>query len=51
MARRKSRCKPLGTIWEISDALWQRIEPILESIARLSGSVREQNAIAVRISW
>ncbi len=26
--RRKPR-KPLGTIWEVPDALWQRIEPIL----------------------
>ena len=30
MARPKSRRKPLGTIWEISDELWQRIEPILK---------------------
>ena len=30
MARRKPRIKPLGTIWEIPDALWQRIEPILK---------------------
>lgn len=29
MARRKSRRKPLDTIWEVSDELWQRIEPIL----------------------
>ena len=29
MVRRKPRPKPLGTIWEISDALWRRIEPIL----------------------
>ena len=28
MARRKSRRKPLGTIWEIPDELWMRIEPI-----------------------
>ncbi len=30
MARRQSRRKPLGTIWEIPDGLWQRIEPILK---------------------
>src|SRR3954449_4783528 len=30
MARRKSRRKPLGTIWEIPDDLWRRIEPILK---------------------
>jgi hypothetical protein len=30
MARRKPRIKPLGTIWEIPDAMWQRIEPILK---------------------
>ena len=29
MVRRKPRRKPLGTIWEISDELWRRIEPIL----------------------
>src|SRR4051794_29606346 len=30
MARRKPRRKPLGTIWEIPDGLWRRIEPILK---------------------
>ena len=30
MARRKPRIKPLGTIWEIPDELWKRIEPILK---------------------
>src|SRR3954471_22766306 len=30
MARRKRRRHPLGTIWEIPDELWQRIEPILK---------------------
>ena len=30
MARPKSRRKPLGTIWEIPDELWRRIEPILK---------------------
>src|SRR3954454_22319086 len=30
MARRKSRRKPLGTIWEIPDELWTRIDPILD---------------------
>ena len=29
MGRRKGRRKPLGTIWEVPDALWERIEPIL----------------------
>jgi transposase len=28
MARRKPRRQPLGTIWEVSDELWRRIEPI-----------------------
>ena len=30
MGRRKVRREPLGTIWEIPDELWQRIEPILK---------------------
>src|SRR5262245_8906836 len=30
MGRRKRRRKPLGTIWEVPDALWQRIEPLLK---------------------
>src|SRR3954454_10077563 len=30
MARRKRRFQPLGTIWEIPDELWPRIEPILK---------------------
>jgi transposase len=30
MARRKPPRKPLGTIWEIPDELWRRIEPILK---------------------
>jgi transposase len=30
MGRRKVRREPLGTIWEIPDELWRRIEPILE---------------------
>ena len=30
MGRMKTRRKPLGTIWEIPDGLWQRIEPILK---------------------
>ena len=30
MGRRKSRFKPLGTIWEIPDELWAKIEPILK---------------------
>src|SRR5262249_36735213 len=27
--RRKSKPKPLGTIWEVPDALWEKILPIL----------------------
>ncbi len=30
MGRKKPRRKPLGTIWEVPDALWRRIEPILK---------------------
>src|SRR5436305_14201195 len=30
MARCKPRRMPLGTIWEIPDELWRRIEPILK---------------------
>ncbi len=30
MARRKPKRKPLGTIWEVPDELWRRIEPILK---------------------
>lgn len=30
MPRRKVRPAPLGTIWEIPDELWRRIEPILK---------------------
>ncbi len=30
MKRRNVKRKPLGTIWEIPDVLWQRIEPILK---------------------
>ena len=35
MGRKKTRRKPLGTIWEVPDALWQRIEPtlVLDEIA------------------
>jgi putative transposase len=31
MARKKRPVKPLDTIWEVSDELWARIEPILEA--------------------
>ena len=31
MGRRKPRRRPLGTIWEVPDQLWQRIEPILRA--------------------
>ena len=27
--RRKSKPRPLGTIWEVPDALWEKILPIL----------------------
>jgi transposase len=30
MGRRTVRREPLGTIWEIPDELWERIEPILQ---------------------
>jgi len=30
MARKRSRPKSLNTIWEVSDGLWARIEPILQ---------------------
>jgi putative transposase len=30
MRRRRKPRQPLGTIWEVPDALWQRIKPILE---------------------
>ena len=29
MARTSREIKPLETIWEVPDALWERIEPIL----------------------
>ena len=29
MGRKKRAVKPLETIWEVSDELWARIEPIL----------------------
>ncbi len=29
MARKNSRRVPLGTIWEVADEMWRRIEPIL----------------------
>jgi len=32
MARRKSRTKPLETIWEVSDELWAIIEPIMNQL-------------------
>ncbi len=30
MKRKNARREPLGTIWEVPDALWRRIEPILK---------------------
>ena len=30
MGRKKTRRKPLATIWEVPDELWRRIEPILK---------------------
>jgi putative transposase len=32
MARRKSKTKPLPTIWEVNDELWTIIQPILEEL-------------------
>ena len=29
-SRRKPKSKPLGTIWEIPDDLWEKIQPILQ---------------------
>jgi hypothetical protein len=29
MGRKKKTVKPLETIWEVPDELWERIEPIL----------------------
>jgi putative transposase len=33
LARKKCDIKPLDTIWEVSDRLWQRIDPILREDA------------------
>ena len=30
MGRKKTRRKPLGTIWEVPEGLWRRIEPLLK---------------------
>lgn len=30
MGRSRMRSQPLGTMWEILDALWRRIEPIFK---------------------
>lgn len=40
MGRKKTRRKPLGTIWEVPDALWQRIEPILKEFWPRKGTGR-----------
>ena len=55
-ARRKPRRKPLGTIWEIPDELWRRIEPILTEFwprkptgRRVANWRRMLNAIIFRL--
>ena len=32
MARQKKQAKPLSTIWEVSDELWDIIQPILDEL-------------------
>jgi putative transposase len=34
MARQKKQVKPLSTIWEVSDELWNIIQPILDELDR-----------------
>ena len=34
MGRKKRAVKPLETIWEVSDELWARIEPLLRVVPR-----------------
>ena len=57
MVCRKPRRKPLGTIWQISDELWQRIEPILKEFwpkkptgRRVANWRKMLNAIIFRIA-
>ncbi len=40
MKRKTKKAKPLGTIWEIPDSLWQRIEPILKEFWPRKGTGR-----------
>jgi transposase len=56
MARRKPRSKPLGTIWEIPDELWRRLEPILKEFwpkkltgRRVANWRKKLNAILFRM--
>ena len=37
--KRKPKTKPLPTIWEVSDDLWERIQPILLDSGRVSPPV------------
>lgn len=40
MGRKKTRRKPLATIWEVPDELWRRIEPILKEFWPRKGTGR-----------
>ena len=40
MARQKRKVKPLPTIWEVSDELWNCIQPILEELDPISHTGR-----------
>jgi putative transposase len=42
MARQKRKVKPLPTIWEVSDELWQIIEPILNELDPPNWTGRER---------
>jgi putative transposase len=40
MGRKRTRRKPLATIWEVPDELWRRIEPILKEFWPRKGTGR-----------
>lgn len=42
MARTKRQVKPLPTIWEVSDDLWQQIESILAQRGRAGQAFRRK---------
>jgi putative transposase len=42
MARQKRKVKPLPTIWEVSDELWNIIQPILDEWDPPSGTGRDR---------